>query len=89
MPKSRAERARGRGKTPTKRAQRGAQKVARQDPETGVTSRARKRKQGGDGPRSAVRRPPGTRKLQVASAAGNDESQTEESRAPDKLAGGG
>ena len=29
MPKSRAERARGRGKTPTKRAQRGAQKVAR------------------------------------------------------------
>ena len=48
MPKSRAERARGRGKTPTKRAQRGAQKVARQDPETGVTSRARKRKQGGE-----------------------------------------
>jgi hypothetical protein len=48
MPKSRAERARGRGATPTKRAQRGAQKVARQDPETGVTSRARKRKQGGE-----------------------------------------
>jgi len=48
MPKSRAERARGRGKTPTKRAQRGAQKVARQDPETGLTSRARKRTQGGE-----------------------------------------
>ena len=46
MPKSRAERARGRGKTPTKRASRGAQKVARQDQEVGVTSRARKRKQG-------------------------------------------
>ena len=48
MPKSRAEKARGRGETPTKRAARGAQKVARQDPETGVTSRARKRKQGGE-----------------------------------------
>ena len=48
MPKSRAERARGRGKTPTKRAQRGAKMVARQDPETGVTSRAHKRKQGGE-----------------------------------------
>jgi hypothetical protein len=48
MPKSRAERARGRGVTPTKRATKGAQKVARQDPESGVTSRARKRKQGGE-----------------------------------------
>ena len=38
--------------------------------------------------RSAVRRPPGTRKLQVASAAGHDESQAEESRAQDKLAAG-
>lgn len=48
MPKSRAERARGRGETPTKRALKGAQKVARQDPERGITSRARKRKQGGE-----------------------------------------
>jgi hypothetical protein len=48
MPKSRAERATGRGKTPTKRAATGAQKTARQDPETGVTSRARKRMQGGE-----------------------------------------
>jgi hypothetical protein len=46
MPKSRAERARGRGETPSKRALRGAQKTARQDPEHGVTSRARKRSQG-------------------------------------------
>jgi len=46
MPKSRAERARGRGETPSKRALRGAQKIARQDPERGVTSRARKRREG-------------------------------------------
>jgi len=46
MPKSRAERDRGRGETPSKRAVRGAQKVGRQDPERGVTSRARKRVQG-------------------------------------------
>jgi hypothetical protein len=46
MPKSRAQRARGRGETPSKRAQRGAQKIARQDPERGVTSRARKRREG-------------------------------------------
>ena len=46
MSKSRAERARGRGETPSKRALRGAQKTARQDPERGVTSRARKRRQG-------------------------------------------
>ena len=45
---SRAERARGRGETPTQRAMRGAQKVARQDQERGVTSRARKSKQGGE-----------------------------------------
>lgn len=48
MPKTRAEKARGRGETPSKRAASGAQKVARRDPETGVTSRARKRKQGGE-----------------------------------------
>src|ERR1700694_2117276 len=46
MPKSRAERARGRGETPSKRALRGAQKTAREDPERGVTRRARKRVQG-------------------------------------------
>jgi hypothetical protein len=46
MPKSRAERARGRGETPSKRALRGAQRTARQDPERGVTSRARKRREG-------------------------------------------
>jgi hypothetical protein len=46
MPKSRAERARGRGETPSQRAKRGAQKLGRQDPERGVTSRARKAKQG-------------------------------------------
>ena len=46
VPKSRAERARGRGETPSKRALRGAQKIARQDPERGVTSRARKRREG-------------------------------------------
>jgi hypothetical protein len=40
--KSRAERDAGRGKDPTKRAERGAQKVARRDMEHGVTSRARK-----------------------------------------------
>lgn len=48
MPKSRAERARGRGETPSQRAARGAQLTARQDPEVGVTSRARKRKQGAE-----------------------------------------
>ncbi len=48
MAKSRAERARGRGETPSKRALRGAQKVGRQDPERGVTSRARKRRQGNE-----------------------------------------
>lgn len=46
MPKSRAERDRGRGETPSKRALRGAQKTGRQNPERGVTSRARKRRQG-------------------------------------------
>ena len=46
MPKSRAERDRGRGETPSKRALRGSQKTARQDPERGVTSRARNRRQG-------------------------------------------
>jgi len=48
MPKSRAERDRGRGETPSKRALRGAQKTGRQDPERGITSRARKRRQGGE-----------------------------------------
>jgi hypothetical protein len=48
MPKSRAERARGRAETPGKRALRGAQKTGRLDPEVGVTSRARKRKQGAE-----------------------------------------
>jgi hypothetical protein len=48
MPKSRAEKARGRGETPSKRAAKGGQKVGRQDPETGVTSRARKSMQGGE-----------------------------------------
>jgi hypothetical protein len=48
MPKSRAQKARGRGETPSKRAAKGAQKVGRQDPETGVTSRARKSMQGGE-----------------------------------------
>lgn len=48
MPKSRAERSRGHGKTATKRALRGAQQSARQDPERGITSRARKRRQGGE-----------------------------------------
>ncbi len=33
---------------PTKRALKGAQKLGRQDPERGVTSRARKRKQGAE-----------------------------------------
>lgn len=46
MPKTRAEKARGHGKTPTQRALRGAQKTGRLDQEAGVTSRARKRKQG-------------------------------------------
>jgi hypothetical protein len=48
MPKSRAERAKGRGETQSKRALRGAQKIGRQDQEVGVTSRARKRKQGAE-----------------------------------------
>jgi hypothetical protein len=48
VPKSRAERAKGRGETPSKRALKGAQKVGRQDQEVGVTSRARKRKQGAE-----------------------------------------
>ena len=48
MPKSRAERARGRGETPSQRAARGAQKRGRQDPEHGVTSRARKRIEGSE-----------------------------------------
>ena len=46
MPKSRAERDRGRVETPSKRSLRGAQKTGRQDPERGITSRARKRRRG-------------------------------------------
>ena len=46
MPGSRAERAKGRGETPSQRSARGAQKIARQDMEKGVASRARKRVQG-------------------------------------------
>ncbi len=46
MGKTRAERAKGRGKPPTQRALRGAQQTARLDPERGVTSRARKRIEG-------------------------------------------
>lgn len=46
MPKTRAERKRQQGKSPTKRSMKGAQQTARRDPETGVTSRARKRRQG-------------------------------------------
>lgn len=46
MAKTRAEKARGRGETPSKRAQSGAQKTARQDQERGITSRARKSTQG-------------------------------------------
>lgn len=46
MAKTRAERSRGRGETPSQRADRGAQKTGRQDQERGVTSRARKRIEG-------------------------------------------
>jgi len=46
MPKSRAERERDRGKPPTKRSLHGGGPRGRQDPETGVTSRARKRREG-------------------------------------------
>ncbi|HEY6960179.1 MAG TPA: hypothetical protein VI814_15260 [Candidatus Limnocylindria bacterium] len=48
MPKTRAERARGRGETPSQRSKRGARQTARLDPEGGVTSRARKRRQGAE-----------------------------------------
>ncbi len=48
MAGSRAERARGRGETRSQRSLRGAQKTGRLDPEAGVTSRARKRKQGAE-----------------------------------------
>ncbi len=46
--KTRAERHRDTKKPPTKRALKGAQKVGRQDPEVGVTSRARKSKEGNE-----------------------------------------
>lgn len=48
MSKTRAERSIGRGKTPTQRAKRGARTLGRQDPEAGVTSRARKTKRGSE-----------------------------------------
>ncbi len=48
MAKSRSERARGRGETKSKRSLRGARQMGRQDPERGVTSRARKSKEGGE-----------------------------------------
>ncbi|HET8570098.1 MAG TPA: hypothetical protein VFM93_14055 [Candidatus Limnocylindria bacterium] len=44
--KTRAERHAGTAKPPTQRAKRGARQTARQDPERGVTSRARKAVQG-------------------------------------------
>jgi hypothetical protein len=44
--KSRAETHLDKKKPPTKRALKGAQKIGRQDPEVGVTSRARKSKEG-------------------------------------------
>jgi hypothetical protein len=61
--KTRAEKHVDNKKTPTKRALKGAQKIGRQDPEVGVTSRARKSKEG----REAVPDPkfggrPGTKK---------------------------
>lgn len=44
--KTRAEKHLDKKKPPTKRAAKGAQQLARQDPEVGVTSRARKSKEG-------------------------------------------
>jgi len=46
MRRSRAEREKARGKPPTKRSLHGAGPRGRQDPEIGVTSRARKRIEG-------------------------------------------
>ena len=46
MPKTRAEREKQKGKPPTKRSLHGAGPRGRQDPEVGVTSRARKRIEG-------------------------------------------
>jgi len=48
MPKSRAEREKQKGKPPTKRSVRGGGPHGRQDPESGVTSRARKRREGAE-----------------------------------------
>jgi hypothetical protein len=61
--RSRAEKHLDTNKPPTKRSLRGAQQVARQDPEVGVTSRARKSKEGREtvpDPRYGAR--PGTKK---------------------------
>jgi hypothetical protein len=48
MAKTRAERERGHGKPPTKRSLHGGGPRGRQDPEVGVTSRARKRREGSE-----------------------------------------
>ena len=48
MPKSRAEREKDKGKPPTKRALHRGGPHGRQDPEVGVTSRARKRREGSE-----------------------------------------
>jgi len=48
VPKSRAERENAKGKPPTKRSLRGGGPRGRQDPEVGVTSRARKRREGSE-----------------------------------------
>jgi hypothetical protein len=48
VPKSRAEREKDHGKPPTKRSLRGAGPRGRQDPEVGVTSRARKSREGSE-----------------------------------------
>jgi hypothetical protein len=48
MPKTRAERKADQGKPPTKRSLHGSRNVARRAPETGVTSRARRKRQGNE-----------------------------------------
>ena len=88
MPKSRAERARGAVNPDEAGAERRAEGRPPGPRDRRHEPRAQAEAGWRDGPRSAVRRPPGTRKLQVASAAGHDESQAEESRAQDKLAAG-
>ena len=48
MARTRAEKDKDRGKPPTKRSLRGAGPKGRQDPEVGVTSRARKMREGAE-----------------------------------------